>query len=387
MKKKTAKITRIDTTKVSVPFERPEIWAWGRRLGVTNLLIQVYTDVGVVGVGEAPGFPSIGIIEAVVDSIKPLLEKQNVFDIEKLLKIIYARGGWDNYKHIANSGIAGVEIALWDIIGKICNQSLCDIFGGRIRDKISYQYSIDRQDPQTAIKDAQQAVEQGFKTLYVKVGMDPQEDLRIVAAVREAVGEDVLLRVDANEVWSEGTALKMINAMEQYHLEFVEQPLARDDLQGMASLRKRVKVPIAANQSSWTLSEVMNVITHQAADIILIDHNMTGGLLTFKKAAAIAEAASIPVVKHSFGELGISTSAAMQIIASSPNFQSANQLTSYRLSDDVIQGGLLSLVEGSIEISRRIGIGVELDEEKVAKYADLYKKEGEFSPFAPLNES
>jgi len=380
--KRIAKITRIDTTAVSVPFTKPETWAWGRRLGITNLLIQIHTDVGVVGLGEAVGFPSIRISQAVVDSIEPFLKKKDVFAVEKLLRIMYTLAGWDGFKHTANCAIAGVEMALWDIIGKICNRPLCDIFGGRVKDKIPYMYYIVRQDPQTMIEEAQQAVEQGFKTLYTKVGIDPQEDIRVVAALREAVGEDVLIRVDANEAWSEGMALRMINDMEKYHLEFVEQPIAMDNLKSMALLRERVRVPIAANQSSWTLSEVMNVIRNQAADVILTDPHQSGGLLNFKKAAVVAEAAGIPVVKHSFGELGIATCAGMHVIASSPNFPYANQIYIPFLSDGVIQGGLLSFTKDCLELPQGVGIGVELDEERVAKYAELYRKEGEFSPFA-----
>ncbi len=174
----------------------------------------------------------------------------------------------------------------------------------------------------------------------------------------------------------------MINSMEKYNLEFVEQPVALNNLKSMASLRKRVRVPIAANQSSWTLSEVMNVIRTQAADIILTDPHQSGGLLNFRKAVAVAETANIPVVKHSFGELGIATFASMHVIASSRNFPYANQIYIPFLSDYIVQGGMPSFNKGCLELPQGTGIGVKLDEEKVKKYAELYRKEGEFSPFA-----
>jgi L-alanine-DL-glutamate epimerase-like enolase superfamily enzyme len=244
-------------------------------------------------------------------------------------------------------------------------------------------YFLPRTDQDQMVERAKKAVERGFRTIYMKVGIDPEEDVRLVRAVREAVGSGPNLRVDANEAWSPSQAINMIRKMEEYDLEFVEQPVHFRDFDGMATVRRSVDVPIAANQTSWTQFDVLEVIKREAADIVLTDPHQLGGLFIFKKVAAMLEFAGIPIVKHTFCDLGVSANAAMHVVASSPNFTYANQTYGDYLSDDIIQGGLPNFEGDCVSVSQRPGIGVELDPERMEKYSKLYREKGEFSAFTP----
>lgn len=166
----------------------------------------------------------------------------------------------------------------------------------------------------------------------------------------------------------------MIRKMEKYDLEFVEQPVLMYNLDALARVRRAVDTPILAHESSWTFYDVLNVIKHEAADAVQLDPRFDGGLAGFRAAAGMAEAAGIGAVVHSFFELGITTAFFLHAIASSPAFIYANQTLYAFLSDDIIQGGMMRFEEGHLAVPQKPGIGVELDPEKVKKYAELYKR-------------
>ena len=147
------------------------------------------------------------------------------------------------------------------------------------------------------------------------------------------------IRMDANQAWSPGEAVRIINRMAKYDPEFVDQPTLMYDLEGLARVRRSVSVPIASHESSWTFYDVLNVIKHDAADIIHIDPKFNAGFAGAKISAGIAEAAGIPVVAHEWAMGGVSTAAYMQLIASTPNFTLANQGGCRDLADDILKNG------------------------------------------------
>jgi L-alanine-DL-glutamate epimerase-like enolase superfamily enzyme len=152
------------------------------------------------------------------------------------------------------------------------------------------------------------------------------------------------------------------------------------DVDQLKILRTRTKIPIAANQSSWTNRDLYQVLATGAVDIVMTDPFQAGGLLAFKKAAGIAEAAGVPIVYHSVGPLAISTYASMQVMASSTNFMLDNQTYAHMLRDDVVIN-LPKFERGCLRLPESPGIGVELDRDKLARYAELYRKEGYFAAY------
>lgn len=376
------RITGIDATPVAVPFRTPELWAYGGRHGLASVLVEVHTDEGLTGLGEAGAYPTAEIVQAVLDSVRPLVVGESPFDIERISKRIDVVGTWHHVR-TTNPGIAAVEMACWDLVGKACGQPLVNLFGGRVRDRAEAFYYLPRTDADGVRAAAAAAVAEGFSTAYLKVGWgDPEDDRALVAAAREGGGTGLKLRVDANEAWSAGAAVRIIRDLEPYDLELVEQPVSGRNLDAMAYVRGRVGVPLLANEATWTRYDVLACIQRQAADVVSLDNQMDGGLLNLKRGAGICEAAALPVVKHSLGELGVATYAAAHVIVSTPNFLHASQSYASLLADDVIAGGAPAYVDGGLPVPEAPGIGVELDRDRVERYAALYREQPEDFTFS-----
>jgi L-alanine-DL-glutamate epimerase-like enolase superfamily enzyme len=271
-----------------------------------------------------------------------------------------------------------VETALWDIVGKACGKPVYELLGGMVRDRMPVMYYLFRFELEEMVCRAKKAIAGGYTTIYFKVGGDMQADIEAVAAIREAIGNRGEIRIDANEAWAPGTAIRFIKQIEQYDVEWVEQPTPNKDMEALARVRHSVRTPIAANQTSWTFHDVQQVLRHDAADVMVIDHYQTGGLLTYKKAVALCEASGIPVNHHSWGELGIGTAAGAHVVASSPPFLYANQSYAMIHAEEIVAGDWPKVENGSIAIPTGPGLGVELDPDRVARAAERYRKEGEF---------
>jgi L-alanine-DL-glutamate epimerase-like enolase superfamily enzyme len=378
------RISDVEVTVVSIPFREPETWIWGRRYGITNALVQVHTDEGVTGIGECPGHPNVASVVGVLDAIREVVVSEDPLRIERLLQLLLAQRGLHHFRHTANVALGGLETALWDIVGKVAGQPVANLFGGPVRDRVPYYYYIPMGPSETMAAQAADGAAAGFGTIYLKSGFDPMKDVEDVAAVREAIGFDVELRIDANEAWSPAQAIAIGTELAPFRLEFIEQPVSMYDLDGLARVRRAVDTPIAANQAAWLEFDVLGIIRRRAADVVLTCPHQLHGLLAFKKVAALCEIAGLPIVKHSFGDLGVTTWAAAQVLATCPNATLANQ-THYNLLDgDVIVGGPPAFVDGALELPEVPGIGVELDPEKVALYEETYLREGEYSVYGSV---
>lgn len=375
-------ITDIVATPVAVPYRRPERWAYGVRTGLVSVLLEVRTDDGFTGIGEAPAYPSADIILAVLDSVRPLVLGEDPMAVERLVSRIDIVGTWHHVRS-TSPAIAGIEMACWDIIGKVCGQPVSALLGGLVRDRAEAIYYLGMDEP-TVMRDlAEQATMEGFGTIYFKVGADdPGLDVDRVAAVRDGAGSDARLRVDANESWSAAHTIAMDRRFAPYDLEFLEQPVPGRNLAEMAYVRSRTTAPILANEASWTRHDQLAVIAAGAADAISVDNQMDGGLLNLKRGAGLCDAAGIAVVKHSLGELGVATAAALHVIGSTPNFIYANQAYTALLADDVLLGNPFDPADGRLAVPTGPGLGVELDAEKVRRYADEFRREGASYSFA-----
>lgn len=377
------RIANFTTTVVSVPFSAEEVWAYGRRRGITNVLVKVETDEGHTGIGEAVGWPTPQIAVDVLESARPLVVGADPWRIEDLMRRLYLECGWHYFRHTAGCALAGLEMALWDLVGKTSGLPLHVLFGGALRERVPYYWYVPAGDLETMRRTAQEGVERGFGTVYLKVGFRNGGTVEAVRAVREAIGPLPLLRVDANEAWSVSEALRVIRELEPLGIEFVEQPVNMYDLDSLAEVQERASVPIGANQTSWDEFATLAVLTRGIASVIVTDPHQLGGLSRFKKVAAMAEIADTPVVKHSFGDLGVSTIAAAHVLATCPNASLAHQTHYQLLAADVVTGGPPAFECGSLALPDGPGIGTDLDPERVEEYAELYLREGELSPYAP----
>lgn len=376
-------ITDLKTQIVAVPSKgAADTFSLGgnRKLAV---IIEVFTNDGLIGLGEAiPTFPEMEFEAAkmLIDSAKPLLVGEDASNVGPITKKLYAAYNLTHFHiHASNWAWNAIEMALWDLVGKRCGKPLYKIWGGAFRKKIPYYGSIPRTPGLTTeevAKQSRELVNRGFKTLFIKVGLDEEEDIECVKAMRESVGykSNIKIRVDANQSWTPGQAIQMINRLGKYDLEFVDQPVLMYNLEGLARVRNAVNVPVSSHESSWTFYDALNVIKRGVADVIHVDPRWDAGFTGARITAGIAEAAGLPVLTHSYYELGIAQCAYMHLIASCPNFILANQSGYDSLIDDVIMGGRLEFKDGCMDLPEKPGIGVELDPQRVEKYHAAYEE-------------
>ncbi len=370
------RIVELSMTPVAVPYLREERWAYGVRRGLVSVLLQVHTDEGLTGLGEAPAYPSADIVQATLRSLEPLVVGEDPMAIERLYNRIDIVGTWHHVK-ATSPAIAAVEMACWDIVGKVCGQPVSALLGGLVRERAETISYLGLDTPEAMREQAATAVGQGHRTLYFKVGADdPDLDVERLRAVRDGAGPQPRIRVDANESWSSAAAIEMARRMQPFGLDFLEQPVSGRNLAEMAYVRGRIDVPLLANEASWTRHDQLAAITAGAADAVSVDNQMDGGLLNLKRSAGICDAAGVPVVKHSLGELGVATAAALHVICSTPNFLYANQAYTTLLADDVLAGDPLQPRDGTLAVPTGPGLGVELDADRVARHAETFVREG-----------
>ena len=370
------KITGLKSVIVAVPTHKPETSEIRGATYRLAILIEVFTDAGLVGIGEAPNPVGAEATKAIVDAAEPLIVGEDPTEPEKLKKKLYAYFNLTHlHIHAACWALNGIDTALWDLAGKACAQPLWKLWGGAFRKRVEFYGPVDRASPEEVAEQTRQLVADGFGTLYMKVGFDEEDDLACVRAIREAAGPGPKIRVDANQSWNAGEAIRIIRRMAEYDLEFVDQPVLMYNIDDLARVRTGVEVPIAAHESSWTMYEALSVIKRGAADVIHVDPRFDAGLVGARLTAGMAEAAGMPVVMHEFSNLGVAQYAAIQLMAAVPNFTLANQGGLHLLDDDVIVGGVRRPVDGCLEVPDGPGIGVDLDPERVEKYARHYQNE------------
>ncbi len=377
------RIREIVATPVSVPFTKPERWAFGEHRGMSSIIVQMRTDDGRVGLGEVlPGGPGPKALLAAIEEATPLLIGRDATDIEANVRRLMYVGGWYMFARTGNLIIAGIETAMWDILGQHLGVPLYRLFGGKLRPRISYMYWTQAGPPvRERVAEAREAVRQGFRTIYTKGGWDDEADVEIIAKLREALGPQIRLRLDANESWSVGTAVRMLRRLEPYDLEFVEQPVRLDDLDAMCRIRGATAVPIGANQSGWTGQRVLEIIRRGAADVIVTDPMQEGGLSAFRRTVGMCEIAGLPVVHHAFSGLTIAMTASMHVLCAS-----ANCLLDHQAYAPMFLGGDVTTAPhdisgGSAAIPDGPGLGVKLDQDRLADAARRFRDDGFYSMF------
>ena len=363
------KITDVRATLVAIPYidvlreERPE--------GYQTDIVEVEASDGLVGIGECGmGWIEPQIMLQMIAGYKTVVCNEDPFDIERIWGKLWSNSPHHQRYWPINRVISGIETAIWDLMAKACNKPLYKLIGGAVRDKVAFMPTLHRYpDIDRIVDEARDRVDQGFQCFQIKVGAasdNPDEDLAVVHALRDSLGPEIELVIDANSGWTPDTAIRMIRKMAEYDLFYVEDPV--NNLDDMTAIRKRVQVPICAHIfGAGPTQSTLDVIKKEAADVVVIAHrNM--GVQGVKKGAAIAEAADIPAILHSGIELGPALAIMVHLAASTPNSKYPNQLQYDLLTDDIIKGGRMEFIDGCLPVLEKPGIGVELDPEKMMEY-------------------
>ncbi len=381
------KVTKVKSTPLAVPFIDPHVTWMGSYSFKSTVLIEVETDEGLVGLGEAPGVPLAVANQLVIQEFAKQLVGHDPFEVIAFNRrcLNPAFQGWHRFRSMANYALGGIDMALWDIKGKALGQPIHRLLGGAVRDRINCYGWIARKDPEKEAKQAAIFKKQGFSVIYMKGGLGLQRDIETLEAVRNAVGPDMAIRIDTNGAWSTGQAIEMINELKRFILDWVEQPVTEADHDGFAIVRSAVGVPLCIDQGAQTNDLAFAAIRRRIADFMCSDPHRMGGILPYKEIAAMAELANIDICRHAGPEFGISATACLHASATIPNLTTGCQTYATMVADDIVNEDTRNFEDGCLVVPNRPGIGITLNYDKVEKYKEMYLKsrEGSYRVSAP----
>ena len=352
------KITAVRLGKISVPLRTPFKTALRTVSSVEDVIVEIHTDDGRIGYGEAPptgvitGDTTLGIIGAIQDHISKAIIGRDVDDFEDVLQAVQ--------KSIVGntSAKAAVDMALWDLYGQLYSIPVYKLMGGA-RKKITTDITISVNDPEIMVRDALIALDRGYDCLKMKVGVNPELDVTRLKAVRQAVGKDITIRIDANQAWTPKQAVKILNAMQEQGLqiELVEQPVHAHDLEGMKYVTDRSYVPVLADESLYSPADAATILRMGAADLLNIKLMKCGGLYNALKICTMAEVYGVECMIGCMLEAKISVNAAVHLACAKKVITKVDLDGPVLCSEDPILGGAV-FNEKDITVSDAPGLGI-----------------------------
>ena len=379
-------IRHIELIHVALPTRREHKWTGLTEPIGSYILVRVGGDNGEVGWGEAPALKdwggdygryygeSPGTVRHVIERyLAPAVAGCRVANLAELHRRMDEAIKGHPYAK------AAVDLAAHDLAGRTLGVPVHTLLGGKLRDTIPVTHSIGLIDIADAVAECRQAVGEGIRTIKIKIGVDPRRDVEIVGRVREAVGPDIDLCVDANRGYeTPRDAIRIIRAMEKFGLKYAEQPV--EGIDRMAEVTRAVEVPVMADESAWTARDVLEIIDRRAADIVSIYTTKPGGLYRAMEVAAVARAGRLPCNVNGSVETGIGNLANLHLAAAAESVtlscvvpvsmpaeaQSGNVAGIY-YTDDLIAEPF-EFRDGAVTVPDGPGMGIAVDEAKVEKY-------------------
>ena len=380
------KVTGFEAFVVALPWRRLHKMAFPGEVLGRYVIVRLFTDDGVEGLGEATVIKEWGgdhgkyfgespelTVRLIESVLGPTLVGKDPFDLEVAhRRMDLAIKGYPYAK-------TALDEALHDIKGKALGVPVYQLLGGLVREEVPIAHSLGWLEYDEATSEAAAAVAEGIKTIKIKVGRDATYDVRIVRKVRETIGPDLDIVVDANQGWpTPKYAIAILRRMQEYGIRYAEQPV--EGLAQMAKVTRAVDVPIMADESAWTPQDVLEIVERGAADMISLYTTKPGGLFKAKKVAAVAEAAGLPMNVNGSHETGVGNAANLHLVASTAGVTEAGvfpvtclrddqptQMAGKMYLDDIVTRPF-EYRDGCLIVPKTPGLGVELDMDKVAEY-------------------
>lgn len=407
--RKLMKISQVNLTPIAIT-DPPLLNAAGLHAPYAlRTIIEIVTDDNIYGLGEVPG--SVGTTKALEDAREVLIGK-DPFQLNAIAAGLHERFGeegasargatpWDQRRivHVCSA----VEVACFDIMGKVTGRPVCDLLGGRARDRVDFSaylfykyegaggalafgtdpkatgWAAARQkaalDPDGVVAEAKAMCDEyGFKSIKLKGGvMPPDEEADAMLALQKAFGPGTPLRLDPNAIWNVETSIRVGKRLEGV-LEYYEDPTRGQ--QQMGEVGRAVKIPLATNMCTTSFDDIPGAIQHHSEDIILSDHHFWGGLRASVELARICRTFGRGLSMHSNSHVGISLAAMAHLAAATPNLTYACDTHYPWQSEEVLVGGRIPFDDGAVVISNEPGLGIELDRAALAKLHQQYLDAG-----------
>jgi D-arabinonate dehydratase len=378
------KITALETYSLSAPLPQAVRTSTHRITQVSEVIVKLTTDSGLVGIGEAhgpflfQGADGLRNVNRILQTITPLVIGRDPFDTEgiwqDLFKLTYTsvRGipPLAREQRVLVTAMSAIDIALWDLKGKAIGRPVHALLGGALRAKVPAYvtgfYYRDGEKPDDVVREAAMYIELGYRTLKVKVGgLTPEADAERVGRIRKAVGHDVTLMLDANQGWDLPTAVRAATLCAPHDIFWLEDPMPWfDERRTLERLKAEVNIPIAAGETEYTPFGLRTMMGEGLVDYIIIDSTWAGGLTTWRKAAVIAELCQIPMAAHHDPQIHVHAVAASPTGFILESFADASR--------DPLWFELFrerpQIVGGFMAVPDQPGLGLELRQETLEKY-------------------
>ncbi len=359
----------------------------------TTLLVQIHTDTGLVGVGEAAAYGgSLDSIDALVMDLAGTLHGEDPFSIERLWQMVATRAHQRGRRGLLMQALSGIDIALWDIVGQATRTPVYRLLGGyreRLPAYASAGFYKDGKDAGALGAEVRGYKERGFRAVKIKVGRQPdallnplldmqahdyatvtfEEDVERVRSARAALGPSIKLAIDANNAWTPSLALTFMHAVQDQAIFWLEEPVHTEDLDGSAQVAQQLATPVSGYETETGLPGFRELIARRAVDIVQPDVIWSGGITECRKVAALAQAYGLPLIPHNFSS-GLAAVANMHFIASIPNGswlevdQNPNPLRTELFEEDILE----LAPDGTIGLPERPGLGVTLNRATIDRY-------------------
>ena len=366
------KITDIKTLRLraAIPQEGQVFSRSGVRNYRSTTLVQIDTDAGISGWGSCSGNGEL--IEFIVAKIlSPLIVGMDPTRIDGVWDRAYVRGGHKEFgtRGIGVVALSGIDVALWDIVGKIHGQPLYQVIGGKCRDKVPvYATALYPEEPAAVVKRARGFADQGFHGVKIKVGFDLDQDIEIVRAVRREVGRDFIVMTDANQGYTVDVGLKAAAAFADAGVFWLEEPLFADDIAGHARLREATGVAIAVGENLHMCSAFEDFVMRQAVDFLQPDVARAGGITEIKKIAAVSASHRVPISFHTWGD-AVALAASIHLSAAIPECTVMELDYTYNPLRAELLRQPLEVEKGFLVPLDKPGLGIEVDADALERFA------------------
>lgn len=387
------KITAIETIPVSLPvgkfqdgdhkvrgvnaperyptrdrIERP----WGRNaegnLVLSNVIVKIHTDEGVIGVGEAACDTTepVEVVLAMINRhMAPRLLGQDPMNWRHLIDLV----SWDSDRGATRFSTSGIDLALHDLVAKVLGVPVYTLLGGCRRPKVLASIEVPRNTPEKMAAHSFEYYQQGVRGIKAKIGSDPVRDAECIKAIREKLGPGISLRADANRGYTVKEAIVFCELVERDNLglEILEQPVKTLDLEGTKQVKEATSIPVEVDESAFSLSQVHQIVKNDVADVINTKCAKAGGIRGVEQWAVVAEAADLPIVIGTEWGAGLKVAAKLHLGAAIKNADPVVEFTEMMIHELLLKEPL-KLRAGYLNVPTEPGLGMALDDDKVEEF-------------------
>ncbi len=363
------KISEIEIFAIHIPLNEPFVISYASYHYMPSIIVKITTDTGHVGYGEGVADEHVtgesieSVFQVLQKTIGPRLIGQNPANIEKIHDMMDA--------HIKGvpTAKAAIDIACYDVVGKRLGVPVYELLGGRYHDAFPLTHVLSIADPDVMAQEAETKVAAGYRSLKMKVGTEATDDVKRIRAVRECIGEEIAIRVDVNQGWANSaTTIQALQKLENCSLDWIEQPVKADDIDGMVEVKSKSLVPVMIDEGLCDSRDMREIIAKRAAHKVNIKLMKCGGIYPAMKLAHMAEMAGIECQIGSMVESSVGSAAGFHVAFSKKVIKTVELTGPLKFSKDI---GNLQYDVPFIRLSDKPGLGVEVDEQ-VLKELTVY---------------